>query len=79
MLSLKLIVYPCPKQGTRFRPKVQELGGKTQFPYMIDPNTGVSMYESDDIVKHMFETYGSGNVPLSLRLGVATMITASIG
>lgn len=79
ILSLKLMVYPCPKEGTRFRPKVMELGGKTQFPYMVDPNTGVSMYESDDIIMHMFGNYGSGNIPLALRLGVATTISASIG
>ncbi|XP_050936376.1 glycosyltransferase BC10-like isoform X2 [Cucumis melo] len=32
----------------------------------VDPNTGVSMYESDDIIKYLVQNYGDGNVPLSL-------------
>ena len=31
---------PTPKDGDLWRPKAIELGGKAQFPYMIDPNTG---------------------------------------
>lgn len=30
------------------------------------------MYESDAIIKYLFDTYGTGQVPLSLRLGVLT-------
>ena len=49
-LDLDAIVYPCPKGGTRFRPKARELGGKEQFPYLVDSNTQTAMYESADIV-----------------------------
>ena len=49
-LDLDARIYPCPKGGTRFRPKVKELGGKQQFPYLVDPNTGRKLYESADIV-----------------------------
>lgn len=34
------------------------LGGKRQFPYMVDGDT--SMYESDDIVNYLVEKYGKG-------------------
>ena len=44
-LDLDAEIYPCPKNGRRFRPIVAEQGGKTQFPYLVDPNTGVAMYE----------------------------------
>jgi hypothetical protein len=27
--------------------------GKKQFPYLVDPNTGISMYESDDIIAYV--------------------------
>lgn len=27
-------------------------------PYLVDPNTGVAMFESADIVKYLFDTYG---------------------
>ena len=39
-LDLEVLVLPCPKRGERFRPKVVELGGKAQFPYLVDPNVG---------------------------------------
>ena len=57
-LDLDAEIYPCPKQGERFRPEVVERGGKAQFPYLVDPNTGVEMYESLDIVEYLFDTYG---------------------
>lgn len=63
-LDLDAIVYPCPKGGSRYRPRVLELGGKLQFPFFVDPNTGRSMYESADIIAYLFETYGSGKLPL---------------
>jgi glutaredoxin len=63
-LDLDAMIRPCPKGGMRFRPDVLKKGGKAQFPYLHDPNTGVSMYESADIVRYLFETYGGGTVPL---------------
>lgn len=38
-----------------------EMGGQSQFPYMVDPNTKTSMYESDDIISYLFESYGEGS------------------
>ncbi|MEM7613102.1 MAG: glutathione S-transferase N-terminal domain-containing protein [Pseudomonadota bacterium] len=56
-LDLDAMIYPCPKGGMRFRPKVIELGGKAQFPFLVDPNTGTQMYESADIVRYLYDTY----------------------
>ena len=78
MLDLEAMVYPCPKGGTRFRPHVKELGGKLQFPYLVDPNTGAAMYESDDIIAYLYRTYGDGTVPLALRLGPLTLAGSSL-
>ncbi|KAL6662002.1 hypothetical protein ACP70R_001386 [Stipagrostis hirtigluma subsp. patula] len=78
VLDLDVLYYPCPQNGPTFRPKVLEMGGKKQFPYMVDPNTGVSMYESDDIIKYLAEKYGDGTVPLMLSLGLLTTITAGL-
>ena len=66
ILDLDVLVKPCPKGGTRFRPELVQRGGKPQFPYLVDPNAGVEMYESDDIVRHLFARYGDGSVPASL-------------
>mgnify|MGYP001811925954 CR=1 FL=1 len=68
-LDLDAMIYPCPKRGTRFRPLAAELGGKTQFPLLVDPNTGVTMHESLDIIAYLFETYGKRPVPLKWRAG----------
>ena len=46
-----------------------ERGGKAQFPYLVDPNTDVEMYESLDIVAYLFETYGQRSLPLKWRAG----------
>ena len=68
-LDLDAEILPCPKQGERFRPEVVERGGKAQFPYLVDPNTGEEMYESLDIVAYLFETYGQRKLPLRWRAG----------
>lgn len=76
ILDLQAMIYPCPREGRRFRPIVQERGGKLQFPLLVDPNAGISLYESDDIVKYLFRVYGDGDVPLLLRLGPITNASA---
>jgi len=79
-LSLEPIVYPCPKGGKRYREKVKAIGGKYQFPFLIDPNTGVSMYESADIADYVFREYGVGKTPWFLRqraFAVSTSMLAS--
>lgn len=75
VLDLDVLYYPCPKNGPNFRQKAVQMGGKKQFPYMVDPNTGVAMYESDDIIKYLVGKYGDGNVPLLLSLGLLTTLT----
>ncbi|KAF4402914.1 uncharacterized protein LOC115700574 [Cannabis sativa] len=78
VLDIDVLFYPCPRNGPNFRPKALQMGGKQQFPYMVDPNTGVSMYESDDIIKYLAEKYGDGSVPITLSLGLLTTITAGL-
>lgn len=72
ILDLEAMIYPCPRKGTRFRSRVRERGGKEQFPFLVDPNHDVAMYESNDIVSYLFRVYGDGDVPLFLRLGPLT-------
>ena len=77
MLDLEARIYPCPKNGPRFRKQVVAKGGKAQFPYFVDSNTGKAMYESDDIIAYLYETYGDGKVPWLLSLGPLTTLSAS--
>lgn len=73
-LDLSAEVYPCPKGSLYHRSFVRERGGKEQFPYLIDVNTGVNLYESGDIVKYLFKTYGGGKAP-STGLLESTVLT----
>lgn len=79
-LDLDAMIYPCPIGGTRFRPKAKALGGKLQFPFLVDPNTGDTLYESADIVAYLRRTYaGFDTVPglLDRPIKVATSMLAS--
>ena len=69
ILDLEAMIRPCPKGGPRFREEVRRRGGKAQFPYLVDPNGGKEMYESDEIVAYLFERYGAGPPPALLAGG----------
>jgi glutathione S-transferase len=73
MLDLDADIRPCPKGGERFRPELVARGGKEQFPYLVDPNTGKEMYESDAIVQYLFAEYGDGRAPAALLGGFAAL------
>ncbi|MDH3689735.1 MAG: glutathione S-transferase N-terminal domain-containing protein [Gammaproteobacteria bacterium] len=78
ILDLDAQVYPCPKGGQRYRPLVHARGGMSQFPYLVDPNTGQSMYESSLIVRYLFTNYGNGSVPLMLKLRPLADLTSTL-
>ncbi len=62
-----------PQGGDRYRPLVERLGGKQQFPYLMDPNTGEALYESAAIIDYLYQQYGgrpapkAGNAPAHRR------------
>jgi glutaredoxin len=60
------IVYELKSCGKK-SPRREELksitGGSSQCPYLIDPNTGVSMPESKDIIQYLYETYALWTPP----------------
>jgi glutathione S-transferase len=68
-LDLDAMVYPCPRGGERFRPTVVARGGRASFPFLVDPNRGVELYESSDIVGYLEAHYGAG--PGSARPPIA--------
>lgn len=91
MLSLPVTIRPTPKNGRVYRPEIKDkFGYKATFPYMIDPNTGVSMFESSDIIAYLFKVYGNGQVPWTLAdtqsqgseggaSGTLSTLTAGVG
>jgi glutathione S-transferase len=78
-LDLEVMIYPCPKGGSRFRQTVEKMGGKQQFPFFVDPNTGVAIYESRDIIKYLFNTYGEQSVPLRWRTHLLNQTSSMLG
>jgi glutathione S-transferase len=77
-LDLDAMIYPCPKGGKRFRPQVKKMGGKAQFPFLVDPNNGRQLYESMDIIAYLFETYGKRPLPLKWRVGPLQKLGSSV-
>lgn len=66
-LDLDALILPCPKGGHRFRDEAVRLGGKAQFPLLVDENTGVMLYESKDIIDYLRKQYGQrGSGPSAL-------------
>src|SRR5258705_9439492 len=45
ILDLEVIVYPCPKGGPTWRPRMREQGGRALVPHLVGPNTGRALCE----------------------------------
>lgn len=78
ILDLDAEIRPCPRGGQRYLREAEQLGGKAQFPLLIDPNTGAQLYESNQIVKYLFESYGAERLPLGLRLGPLSDLSSRV-
>ena len=78
MLSLPVTFRPTPSGGLKYRPEIKNKFAGSTFPYMIDPNTNVRMFESSDIVSYLFKVYGNGEIPWTLR-GSWVPISAGLG
>jgi len=46
-------------QMTPLKNELLKLGGKTQVPFLVDPERNVKMYESDDIIEYVREHYSA--------------------
>jgi glutathione S-transferase len=64
--------------GSRHRPRVEQMGGQQQFPFLVDPNTDLQMYESEDIIDYLSEQYGDGRLPMARLASPLNTITAGI-
>lgn len=79
-LDLDVLILPCPAGGTRFRPEAEKLGGKQQFPLLVDDNSGSILYESANIAEYLGRTYGRrvrGTRGLARRVSVGSSFLAS--
>lgn len=72
LLDLPTKIWPCPKGGTRFRPRAAALASRLTFPLLVDPNQPAAeqlTQGSDRIVAALFARYGAGAPPRLLRAG----------
>merc|ERR1719361_598712 len=52
------------QKESRFRAEAKEVGGKIQFPLLVDPNAnGKALYESDAINEYLWTRYGAKATP----------------
>ncbi len=64
-LELPYLLHNVAK-GSPSRDAFVKRSGKMMVPYLVDPNTGKSLFESADIVRYLEETYG-GDPPRAAR------------
>ncbi|HMR04565.1 MAG TPA: glutathione S-transferase N-terminal domain-containing protein [Polyangiaceae bacterium] len=76
-LDLEYIEHTCPKGDRTKRPWVRSKG-REQFPFLVDPNTGKELFESEDIITYLFDTYGGGrSLPARLVSPLNTLSAAA--
>ena len=71
------IVYELRSAGkqSKRREEVAKLsGGSTQSPFLIDPNTGVQMGQSSDIIQYLYRTYALWTPPSEILQGVSDIL-----
>jgi len=92
ILDLDCVIYPCPRetlkkagvvQYGRYRIKAKQIGGKAQFPLLIDENKSIKMYESDAIVEYLLNTYGREailpwNYRISRKFGILPFMIGNL-
>jgi len=74
-LDLDVLVHPAA-HGSPRRGQLKQLGGRLQVPYLVDPNSGTALYESEDIATYLQKRYGGGRGPSSL---VSLLLINTIG
>jgi len=79
-LDLDAMIYPIPKNGKRYRKKLESLGGEGKVPFLHDPNTGVKMGDSKAIVEYLYEQYArEGDVAPPRRILTSTAASLTRG
>ncbi|KAI2508034.1 glutathione S-transferase [Fragilaria crotonensis] len=58
LLDLTVEYRPCPGARAGFADELFDRSGRRTVPYLVDPNTGVEMFESGDQIEYLLETYG---------------------
>ena len=65
-LNIDFFVKPCPKAGSLYRNEIARHLSKPTYPALHDPNTGVYLSESQDIILYLYDNYSNKKIPKSL-------------
>ena len=76
-LDLDALLLPCPPGGRRYRPEAERLGGKQQFPLLVDGDHP-PLYESEAILRTLSDRYAGGALPATLRTGPVSSLRAGL-
>ena len=76
-LDLSYISRTCASGSKAKRREIERRGGKQQFPYLVDANTSTELYESEDIIEYLTDTYGPGRSGLSRAVAPLQTIGAA--
>lgn len=76
-LDLEYVSRTCARGAEATRRKAVDRGSKQQFPFLVDPNTDQQLYESEEIVTYLAETYGPGRGRLGRMLAVPNTAVAA--
>jgi glutaredoxin len=73
-LDLDAMIYPVPKGGKRYVPRLKKLGGEASIPFLHDPNTETKLYDASAIVEYLYEQYAlEGEEVPSLNIFTSTL------
>lgn len=64
-LDLAYVSRTCARGAAAKRRQAVDRGGQQKFPFLVDPNTGEQLYESELILTYLADTYGPGRSRLS--------------
>jgi glutathione S-transferase len=77
-LDLEYVSRACPKGAAANRAALKERGGKEQLPFLVDPNEGCEIYESEAIIDYLYSTYGAGRPGSNARILSPVFTVAAI-
>lgn len=67
-LDLDALVYPCLDDDSPHLTKVVEMGKRAEIPFLMDGEADMHLYGREEIVRHLYQRYGSTPWPRPLEL-----------
>lgn len=84
ILSLQVLIRPCPEKGLQFASALARKNNLDQLPILDDPNTGiVGLKNKKDtnnnlILNYLFRTYGNGQLPYMMEKETLAKVTSTM-